>query len=869
MEATRGLTRSLAAFGNHLRELTPELKLRTLTIAGLSLLLTVICSAQTQPGPHANSVFTISVTDENGVAVPSARVFLLAPNAPLAARCETSFAGRCRVSVAPATSYRLRVEKEGFYAVEQPSVQVSPNSGIDVVLSHLQEAREVVDVVESPPAIDPSQISSQQTLSGLDILNIPYPATHDYRNVLNFIPGVVQDVSGQPHVAGAQTYQTLTVLDGFNVTQPANGQLLVRISTDAFRSLQVEPSREPAEFGKGSGGVLRLNTGIGDDHFRFSSTDFLPSLQNKHGWRFDQFLPRLMFSGPLRKRKMWFYDAFDGEYDEFILTELPRGADNDPVLRIGNLAKVQTNLSNRNILTASFLLNHLHDKYTFLSPQNPQKTTPSDTESAYVGSLKDQHYFAGGQLLETGFAIDQYNLRLTPYGTAPYVVNTITAFGNYYLSEETHARREQGLANLYLPPQHWHGRHDFKLGVDLDRISYDAQFQRQPISFLSGTLTPSANNTCLTAVMDSHFPCTRYSTFGPAPLHDQFNTEASMYLEDRWLLTDRLLIEGGIRYDWDAIIRQSLFSPRLAGTYVLDNSGNTKLSAGIGLVYDASPLFLIARPFAGTRQDTFYTVDASCKGASGCVAVAGPITTAFTVDSRSLQSPRFINWSLGLEKKLPWAIYLNAEFMEKRGTRGFVYNTLNGAAGGDFTLQNTRDDRYDAFQVTLRHKFRESYVVMAAYTRSRARSNQALDFNVDSPLLSAQQPGPYSWDTPNRFLSWGYVPFFKLPILHQTEIAYSMEARTGFPFSVTNDQQQLVGEPGSRRFPEFFSLNLQLEKRFHLFGYYWAVRGGFDNITGHNNPAFVNSDVNSPQFLMFGASEGRAFTSRIRLLGRK
>jgi hypothetical protein len=132
---------------------------------------------------------------------------------------------------------------------------------------HQQEVREVVNVVESPPAIDPAQIAAQQTLSGLDVLNIPYPATHDYRNVLNFIPGLVQDVSGQPHIAGAETYQTLTLLDGFNITEPANGQLLARISTDAFRSIQVEPAREPAEFGKGSGGLLLLNTGIGDDHF--------------------------------------------------------------------------------------------------------------------------------------------------------------------------------------------------------------------------------------------------------------------------------------------------------------------------------------------------------------------------------------------------------------------------------------------------------------------------------------------------------------------------------------------------------------------------------------------------------------------------
>jgi hypothetical protein len=842
--------------------------MRTTTLAWLLWFVTAITAAQTQPGPRPNSIFSIAVTDENGVAVPSARVFMFASNA-IVGRCETNFAGRCQISIASAGSYRLRVEKEGFYAMEQPSVQVSPNAGIDVVLLHQQEALEVIDVVESPPAIDPAQVASQQTLSGLDVLNIPYPATHDYRNVLNFIPGVVQDVSGQPHVAGAQTYQTVTVLDGFNVTQPANGQLLVRVSTDAFRSIQVEPSREPAEFGKGSGGLLRLNTGIGDDHFRFAGTDFLPSLQNKHGWRFNQFLPRLTFSGPLRKRKAWFYNAFDGEWDEIIFTELPRGADNDPVLRIGNLTKVQTNVTNRNILTASFLVNHLHDKYAFLSPQSPQKTTPSDTESAYVGSVKDQHYFAGGELFETGFAVDEYNLKLTPYGTAPYFVNTVTTFGNYYLSEETHARREQALANLYLPPHHWRGRHDFKLGVDVDRISYNAQFQRQPISFFSGTSTPTAGVTCVNAPLDSHFPCTRYSTFGPASLHNQYNTEASMYVEDRWLVTDRLLIEPGIRYDWDAIVRQSLFSPRLAGTYVLDNSGNTKLSAGIGLIYDATPIFLIARPFAGTRQDTFYTVNANCSGTSGCVTVTGPVATSFTVDPHNLQASRFLNWSLGLEKKLPRAIYMKAEFMEKRGSRGFVYNTPNGATGGDFVLENTRDDRYDGFQVSLRHNFHESYMVMGSYTRSRAHSNQALDFNVDSPILSPQQPGPYSWDAPNRFLSWGYVPFFKLPILHQTEIAYSMEARTGFPFSITNNQLQLVGEPGSHRFPEYFSLNVQLEKRFHLFGYYWALRGGFDNITGHFNPAFVNTDINSPQFLMFGAAEGRAFTSRIRLLGRK
>ena len=125
---------------------------------------------------------------------------------------------------------------------------------------------------------------------------------------------------------------------------------------------------------------------------------------------------------------------------------------------------------------------------------------------------------------------------------------------------------------------------------------------------------------------------------------------------------------------------------------------------------------------------------------------------------------------------------------------------------------------------------------MAAYTRSSARSNQALDFNVDNPVLSSQQPGPYPWDTTNRFLSWGYLPLFKLPIIHQLELAYTVEARTGFPFSLLNDQQELIGTPGSQRFPDLLRLQHPARKAFPPFRTPLALRGGFDDITGRCDP---------------------------------
>jgi Carboxypeptidase regulatory-like domain/TonB dependent receptor len=826
----------------------------------LSLFLTYSALAQT------GLTLLITVIDENGVAVRAARV-LISSRQLAGLRCETDFAGRCRFVNLSAGTYRIHVEKQDYYSLTLSSVQFPATANLEMTLSHQQEVREVVNVVESPPAIDPAQTSSIEKLSGLDVVNIPYPSTRDYRNVLNFIPGVVNDPSGQPHIAGSATYQTLVLLDGFNVSQPANGQLLAHISTDAFRSVEVETTRIPAENGKGSAGVLALNTGIGDDRFRFIATNFTPSVQTKKGIAFDSIDPRITISGPIRKGKMWFFDALDGEYDNNLVVSslLPNGAETDTVWRVGNLAKVQTNLSSRNILTTSVLVNHLDNPHAGLSPQNPIPAPPSDIESVYLASIKDQHYFSGGELLEAGVGFDQYNLALTPQGTLPYVLTPQMAGGNFYLSSHTLARRWQALSNLYLPPQPWHGRHEVKIGGDFDWLSYAAEFRRRPISFWrqnppQPTLCPLVTGTM----------CSRYSTFAGGALSKIYNLESSAYAQDRWLMTDRLLIETGLRFDWDQIVRDVLVSPRLAGTYVLDNEGNTKISAGIGIVYDATPLFLISRPSAGQRTDYFFNSSGLPTDVNGAPTSAPtPLLTTFFVNRGTLQAPRYVNWSLALEKKLPRAIYLKAEFLKRDGAHGFVYNPPSGAPAGRFLLQNTRNDRYRSFHLELRHSFRESYMVMGSYTRSQLRSNQVLDFNVDNPLFSRQAAGPYSWDVPNRFLSWGLLPFFKLPILHKVDLAYSVEARSGFAFNVVNSQQQLVGVPGSQRFPAYFSLNTQLEKRFHFLGAYWAVRGGLNNVTGHGNPVSVNNNISSPQFLTFSNFAGRAVTTRIRFLGRK
>jgi hypothetical protein len=60
-------------------------------------------------------------------------------------------------------------------------------------------------------------------------------------------------------------------------------------------------------------------------------------------------------------------------------------------------------------------------------------------------------------------------------------------------------------------------------------------------------------------------------------------------------------------------------------------------------------------------------------------------------------------------------------------------------------------------------------------------------------------------------------------------------------------------------------LNLHVEWTTHLFGYRFALRGGFNNITNHNNFTVVNDILGATNFY---GSDGRHFVLRLRWLGR-
>ena len=225
-------------------------------------------AAGSEPAESAQTV-ALTVVDENGLAVSGAQVTVEEPGRPPVRRV-TDYTGRCTWLPEQRTPYIVYVEKPGFYQGAANGVDTQARS-LRIVLAHEQVVREEVNVTASTPGIDPQQTSDEISLTTAEIVNIPYPTNRDIRNLLPFTPGVVADPSGQVHVAGGSTYMTLYTLDGFDIRSPIDGTLDMRVSTDAVRSLDTETTRYPVEYGRGTGGVIAFNTGMGDNRLRFNA----------------------------------------------------------------------------------------------------------------------------------------------------------------------------------------------------------------------------------------------------------------------------------------------------------------------------------------------------------------------------------------------------------------------------------------------------------------------------------------------------------------------------------------------------------------------------------------------------------------------
>jgi len=816
----------------------------------------IACWVAVIPLCAADITLTGRVIDENEAAVSNAQITVSSATANISLHAVSGATGQFSVRIPSPGEYQFSAEHQGFFPLNSYRVQVENTATeVHLLMNHAKEILQSVDVTASPSPIDIEQTDSERRLSGVQILDVPYPDSHSLRNAMSIMPGVIEEPSGGMHFDGGKENQTNYLLDGFNINDPLTGELDARVSVESVQALDYLSGRYSPEYGKGSAGTLQIKTENGDNQFRYSATNFIPGLDTQKGLHLGAWTPRANLSGPILKDRAWFSDSLDGDYNVLVVPDLPGGQDQATSWQASNLLHTQFNVTPANILFGDFLLNYDNDSRVGLSALDPPSTTTNLRRRTWFVALKDQFYIARGTLLELGFGDMSTFQRQIPQGEGIYIYTPEGRQGNYFVDSTQHSRRDQFLGNLFLPALHSAGRHQFKTGFEVDRLGYSQETRR------TGYQLFGVSNDLLRSV-----------TFAGNANFSRPSLEASWYALDNWQVRRNLTFELGVRQDWDELVRRFSWSPRASFSYGITD--HTRVSGGYAVIYDATTLEFFTRPLDQYSLADVYS-------SNGTLLRANSLTL-FTPGNQRLAAPLVRNWTLGVDHLFPRKIRVNASLLRRRGGDQFAYvNTLPEPVVAPlefaeayhaayleqiFNLTNARHDEYDSAQVTMHQPFAGRYEWMVSYTRSRAHSNTVIEQTIDQPLVvqSLDNTGPLPWDAPNRFLSWGYLP----TLWKNWAVAYLLESRSGFPFSIQHENGDLIGAPDSQRFPNYLSLNLHLEWRFHFRKTRFALRGGFNNITNHINPTTVNNTLESPQYRVYYGSEGRHFVVRLRWLGK-
>jgi hypothetical protein len=409
--------------------------------------------------------------------------------------------------------------------------------------------------------------------------------------------------------------------------------------------------------------------------------------------------------------------------------------------------------------------------------------------------------------------------------------------GNYFNRQERRTGTRQWTETV-TALVHGGGEHLLKAGVDLLRVNYVGQSQSQPVLVRRRDGTVSR----------------RIDFSGPAS-PGATATDLSAFAQDTWRLNDRVSAEFGVRLDRDGGIRRTNLAPRAGLVLGVLPNGRLVVRGGGGLFYERTPLNVPAFPSYETRTITSLDLD-------GATETAQPVTMANTLGT--LRTPHGVVWNAEINWRLGAHVIARLGHLERFGHDEFTLTPVQ-ASTSTLVLGSMGRSRYAEHELTVRYSPADDTSVVASYVRSRSEGDlntyDTFFGNFRNPVVNPNQFGRTTADVPHRL-----VAYVVLPLWARWSVSPFVEARSGFPFSLVNQDQAFVGSRNSQRFGSLVSLDLTITKTITLRGR--AVRLGFraNHLLNTFAPRDVAANVDSPAFGTFYNSFPRRLAFVVQML---
>ena len=481
---------------------------------------------------------------------------------------------------------------------------------------------------------------------------------------------------------------------------------------------------------------------------------------------------------------------------------------------------------------------------------NPEETTPDAGTHNYTGTVA--HRMTLGQsLLESTFSVTSFDVSVWGRGEANLEIAPGGNTGNYFAQKQRSALRQSGLSTFSLAPLERLGTHHFKIGLYVASSEEDGQIAEHPVDILNAA-----------------GEVTRSISFRHVPPFEISDIELNFFAQDHWIVSPRLSLDLGTRVESQQVSGAFRVAPRAGLAWNPIPGQGTTVRGGFGFFYDHVPLNVYVFNKYPDQSITYYDAAGDVSAGPylylntlGQTKVRHPFTFQEPIDGNF--SPRSINWTMQVEQPLGHYLKLRTGFMQSLSDGLVILDPVapDPATGlGAYLLSGSGGARYRQFEMSARFRLGETRQLMFSYIRSKGRGDLN-DFGsflgtFPLPIVRPNQFGNLPADLPNRFLTWGLM---QLP--WKFRIAPVIEYRSGFPYVVTNAEQDYVGVPNTRRFPQFLSVDSRVSKDFQVHPKY-AVRLSVSafNLTNHFNPEAVHLNVADPAFGYFFGHRGRRFT---------
>jgi len=746
-------------------------------------------------------------------------------------------------------TYTISITLQGFKSITKP-VGLSPKQQLvqDFTLE-LEVVAEKVEVKETATSIATETAAPPPaTVTNAEIISIPTPQ-EKVKDILPFTPGVIKTLDSKLTFKGADENQSLLLVNSARTTDPVTGSFGVPIPTDAVESFAVYKTPYDSSLGSFSGGLTTIETRPPDDQYSFKLRGIVPSVLGKKGGMVGvaEAIPGVSFDAPLIPHKLLLSESFQYEMKKTTVEGLPWPFDISKRQGFNSFSTVEAILAPNHVLTLTVNAFPLRQQHVDISALVPLGASNDLDQSGVAIGLNDKYQFSSGSILAVVAQYMRFDSNAHGQGPEDMLVTPQGYGGNYFNQWSRRGKEFQAVPSFQFPKVHWHGEHEIRVGADIDYRSFFGTTLSHPIQILR------PDNSLAQQI-----------TFGAAPSISPSDSSVAEFLQDHWVLDSHWSVDLGARISTETTGWPFAIAPRAGVAYSPGKSGKTVIRAGSGIFYGVLPL--LAANFAANPNRTIATFDTTglpigtpVTYTNAFVANLNPLT-APALPGKPSTTPRNVTWNGQLEHELHKNLQLRAGYLDSHATYLFTVNPFTSATGGPSFegLTNTGSSHYREMEATAHYSLREHDQINVSYIWSRSRGDLNSLSNVyipfAAPVIRPNVYGILPSDIPNRVVGWG---IFALP----WKLTFSplVDVHSGFPYSPIDVQQQYVGTPNGKRFPEYFSLDMKLYRIFRVpflgnrGGKVHHVRLGVYtlNVTNHGNFNAVFNNVTSPNFGQF------------------